>query len=117
MQSVLILSVLALIVVDAVLLIVVFVSSRFGFSSYIRARHPDLWEDLVPVGSEHNRWRVALDASPQMRDFRVNSVDDRGDEELVERRLRANRLERLTVLSWIGTALWTVVVFGILVVL
>jgi hypothetical protein len=107
------------VIAPALVVLIAFVLARFHFGGYVRRKHPKVWRDLV-LGADRTALlalRPAFDATPELAEFRVVSIDDLADPELAVRRKLANRAERLCMISFLGGVGWMVIAAAAIVVL
>lgn len=94
---------------------------RFRFSGFLKSHRPELWSKLAP---SHNALEEAVslrllsfDPTPSISQFRRGTFHEQGDAELSARCDRANRAERVAILSWFALLAWTLIVFAITIVM
>lgn len=104
------------IVVDAVLIIVAYLYSRFVFSEYLRRHHSKQWEEMV-YGQEYRGLNVlAFDKTLALWRFRCESTDDLGDPRVSRMRRLSIYLFNTAMIAWLGIA-GIIVIGGVLFVL
>jgi hypothetical protein len=104
------------IVVDAALIVVAYLYSRFAFCHYLRRHHGRQWEELV-YGRDYRGFNVlSFDKTPALWRFRCESTDDLGDPRISRMRRLSIYLFKTAMIGWLGIAA-IIVVGGVLFVL
>lgn len=91
-----------LFIIDACLIFLAYIYSRFIFNGYLKKHHQQKWEELVYSDEYHGaNWR-AFDKTPQMWKFRIESNDDLRDPKLNQLRKTSIRLLEIGIGGWLG---------------
>jgi disulfide bond formation protein DsbB len=92
------------IVLDAALIVVSYLYSRFVFSGYLRKHHTKRWEEMV-YGQEYRGLNMlAFDKTPALWRFRCESHDDLGDPRIPRMRRLSIYLFNTAMIAWLSIA-------------
>ena len=97
-------------IVLEVLAVVWWAWSASQFNNYLRTKHPEKWNELVPPQRDFRFGNTNMDLSTEVGRFRRQSMVDLGDPELQRQRKKANRWERIAVLGFFGLLVCVLVV-------
>lgn len=97
-----------------------FLVVRFQFERFLRHQRPEVWSELAPgysrLAEAVTSGSLGLDATEAVTRFRRAGYRETSDPELAMQCERANRAERLGILSVFALFAWGIVVFaGILI--
>jgi hypothetical protein len=92
------------IVVDAALIVVAYLYSRFVFSEYLRRHHTKQWEEMVYSQEYRGLNILSFDKTPALWRFRCASNDDLGDSHIPRMRRLSIYLFNAAMIAWLGIA-------------
>src|SRR5574341_339564 len=109
--------VLAIVVLlDACVILVSYIYSRFIFNRYLMKHQRQNWEELAYTGEYRGLNWFSFDKTRQLGEFRAKSSEDLGDPRIMRMRKIANYLFRTGILVWVSL-LFVLISFGIVALL
>ena len=92
----------AFVLIDAGLLLMSYIYSRFIFNRYLMRHHREKWEELVYTGEYQGLNLFSFDKTPQLRKFRYESGEDLGDANIRRMRKISIYLFKTGIIAWIS---------------
>ncbi|MFQ5853919.1 MAG: hypothetical protein ACE5JU_25450 [Candidatus Binatia bacterium] len=92
----------AFVLIDACLLFLSYIYSRFIFNRYLMKHHREKWEELVYTAEYQGLNLFSFDKTPQLRKFRSESDEDLGDPSIRKMRTISIYLFKTGILVWIS---------------